>query len=68
MKKREFTQLHAGNSTLDRDKSLWHTDSDGKYWCGHWHHRTPLQLLHECQTTIADLVENHPELKSKVTP
>ena len=24
--------------------SLWHSDSDGKFWCGDWYHRTPKQL------------------------
>ena len=57
-------QLHVGISTLHKDKieSLWHTDSEGKYWCGCWHHRTPKELLDECTSTIRDLLLNHPEL------
>ena len=42
--------------------NLWVSDSDGKYWCGHWYHRTPKQLLDECTTTIRDLLLQHPEL------
>lgn len=64
-------QLHAGVSSLDGD-TLWHTDDNGLYWCGHWHHRTPTQLLNECRTTIDDLLRSHPELQyvpdSSVTP
>lgn len=64
-------QLHAGivHGSKTRDGStLWHTGTrDGKtgYWCGNWHYRTPLELLRECESTIADLLKNHPELESQ---
>lgn len=61
-------QIHAGkrqNKTNIKGlgDGLWHTDSEGKYWCGNWYYRTPKQLLEECRSTIADLLVNHPELK-----
>lgn len=64
-------QLHAG--TIHGSKSsdgtpLWHTGiRDGKcgYWCGNWHYRTPKELLAECESTIQDLLANHPELKKR---
>lgn len=55
-------QLHAGTSSND-GHALWHTDSEGRYWCGQWHYRTPEELLLECQTTICDLIKNHPRLR-----
>jgi len=55
-------QLHAGTSSKD-GHALWHTDSEGRYWCGQWHYRTPEELLLECQTTICDLIKNHPRLR-----
>jgi hypothetical protein len=56
--------LHAGDGP--NGKKLWHKwDSDDGYWSGSWHHRTPEQLLHECETTIKDLLINHPELQNK---
>ena len=58
----EGKQLHAGTSSLNGE-ALWDTDSEGKYWCGHCHHRTPKQLLDECRTTIEDLKRNHPDLE-----
>jgi hypothetical protein len=62
-------QLHAGTvhgSKTSDGTSLWHTGKrDGKagYWCGNWHYRTPQELLAECESTIADLLKNHPDLK-----
>lgn len=52
-------QLHAGNRGSDK---IWHTDSEGKYWSGLWHHRTPQELYRESLSVIADLLQNHPEL------
>ena len=64
-------QLHAGdnirynpNGKFSNDK-LWHTNSEGKYWCGNWYSRTPSELLEECTTTIRDLLLNHPDLINK---
>lgn len=63
----ENEQLHAGTcqkktKIKGMTDNLWHTDSNGNYWCGNWYNRTPKQLLEECKTTIADLITNHPEL------
>jgi hypothetical protein len=55
--------LSAGRDA-ENGNSLWHTDDKGNYWCGHWYNRTPEQLLKECQSTIHDLITNHPELVS----
>jgi hypothetical protein len=59
-------QLHAGNKSNNNDiypmNKLWHTNSNGLYWCGDLHSRTPLELLQECKSTIADLIINHSEL------
>ena len=55
------TQLHVGVSALNGG-GLYHTDTKGLYWCGHTHHRTPRELLVECQTTILDLIKNHPDI------
>lgn len=60
-------QLNAGKAGQSIYKgypmnALWHTDSKSLYWCGNWYHRTPLELLKECQATIVDLIQNHPEL------
>jgi hypothetical protein len=64
----EAAQLSAGNRANipkhGRGK-LWHTNSDGLYWCGSWYHRSPLELLRECESTVADLLKNHPELAPK---
>jgi hypothetical protein len=49
-----------------RKTHLFHTDSVGKYWCGYTHSRTPLELLNECQSTIEDLVKNHPHLAAYI--
>lgn len=54
-------RLHAGTNALT-GKALWHRAEDG-YFCGHHYHRTPQQLLAECQSTISDLLRNHPELR-----
>ena len=47
----------------DMKQKVWYTNSNGLYWCGNWYSRTPKELLIECQTTIRDLLNNHPELK-----
>jgi len=61
------TQLHAGNKAeKGKKEKLWHTDTDGLYWCGSWYHRTPEQLLKECKSTIKDLLKLHPELINKL--
>lgn len=61
------TQLHAGRRNGRKGgETLWHTNSDGKYWCGSWHKRTPLGLLKECKSTIQDLLKHHPELGVKL--
>jgi len=44
-------QLYAGTNALT-GKALWHQADDG-YFCGHHYHRTPEQLLAECQSTIS---------------
>lgn len=54
-------QLHVGEDQTKTDKAVWHTDTDGKYWCGLWYHRTPEQLFNECMTTLRDLMINHPD-------
>lgn len=54
-------QLHAGK-LFGRGQEVWHTDSDGVYWTGCWHHRTARQLYEEAKTIIADLLAHHPEL------
>lgn len=46
-------------------RPLWFTDSEGKYWIKFVIHRTPKQLLMECQSTIQDLTANHPELATQ---
>lgn len=58
-------QLHAGIDTKTGEPT-WHTDRNGNYWCGNWHTRTPEQLLDEAVAIIADLLHNHPELRSKL--
>jgi hypothetical protein len=57
-----MNQKHAGISSMNGN-TLWHTNSEGLYWCGHWYERTPLQLLNECETTILDLLKDYPELR-----
>ncbi len=60
-------QLHAGDhgapSKYNGGK-LWHTGTDGRYWSGSTHHWTPAELLAGCESTVRDLLVNHPELKS----
>lgn len=63
-------QIYAGDNAHSKDpipvmNKLWATDSEGLYWCGSWYHRTPLELLNECTSTIRDLLLNHPELINK---
>lgn len=58
-----MNQYHAGRR---KDGStIWHTNDDGTYWSGSWHHRTPEELLIEAETTIEDLLRNHPEIALK---
>ena len=55
-------QLHAGILQKGKSSSVWHTDSEGNYWCGQHYSRTPRQLLAECLTTMSDLLVNHPDI------
>lgn len=62
-----YEQLSAGILQIKTEspiKTVWHTDSFGNYWMGNTYHRTPEQLFQECATTIAALINNHPELVS----
>jgi hypothetical protein len=57
-----WKQFHAGTAATTGEP-LWHKwDDKPGYWSGHLGHRTPLQLLRECQSTIRDLIKNHPNL------
>lgn len=48
-----FGQHHAGrNHKGDR---VWHTNSEGTFWCGDWRNRTPAELERECLSTVKDL-------------
>ncbi len=51
-------QLHAGYTAKadyrgNLDSALWHTDTDGLFWCGSWYARTPAQLEKEALSTLA---------------
>jgi len=54
-------QKHAG--ITDTGKNWWHTNDNGNYWSG-WspYEITPEQLFICCQSTIQDLMKNHPGL------
>ena len=59
-------QLHAGK-LKGTGEEVWHSELDNgvlTYWCGSWHRRTPEELYAECQTILADLLRNHPELQA----
>ena len=54
-------QLHIGNRSKD-NQSIWHTDGKGLWWSGDWSHRTKEELMAQCKSTIAHLIEYYPEL------
>jgi hypothetical protein len=60
-------QLHAGDHAASGGK-IWHTDMHGLYWSGNASHRSPEALLRECESTVRDLLANHPQLRPAPTP
>jgi hypothetical protein len=59
-------QLHAGNHPAKayKGRRLFHTDSEGRYWCG-WQliDLTPRELLRLARSVERDVLMNHPELR-----
>lgn len=64
LEEERWQQLNAGK-LRGTGAAVWHTTlgTTNDYWCGEWSHRTPRQLLRECETIIDDLLRNHPELQ-----
>lgn len=62
----EGVQLHAGilrgMGKRTSMNSVWHSGDHKIYWCGSWGDRTYKELYKECQSIIADLEKNHPDL------
>lgn len=60
-------QIHSGFAAASLEKpahmdKLWHINGKGLYWSGQWGDRTPEELYFECETTMQDLLKNHPNL------
>lgn len=53
---------HQVNAGTGRYGFIWHLNNKGEYWSGDWSHRTPQELFNECNSTIRDLLLNHPEI------
>lgn len=58
-------QIHIGKLGKDENDTLWHSDSEGNYWCGNWYHRTPKQLKIEAESVLEDLKFLYPKLFKK---
>ncbi len=61
-----FGQLHVGRD--HKGDRVWHTNSEGTFWCGDWRSRTPAELERECLSTVKDLRAIAAQAKQEVLP